>query len=413
MIKGTSNLDLSFNRKKGQEMGSRALRLLMGIAATASWPGQCLAQDNPFADWQYQQIGAGAESYVAPQNAALVMFVDAAQSNSATDDEAALLVRVAQLIEKSCQGLSLAARSAKRVSGMLRSMAVNGQVTCVALAGRGELGLHAAVIMAMPYALSSAEAKTRTVLSGRAGGPVASQALAGSPSAAQPSVSVDQSGLLGLLDKVPQAARPVTMVGRESWSGGFNGMLVFKVKPWALFSNGVAMHGECSIWDPMSGPPRPDFKTDDCKTERWRKDPSGYTFIASDGDVSKPQDVVATPFRSGEMVDLLLESSSTSGAGFSTDFSVGTSSTWQGRLQLTQAGQFRGSASSTAYASGAGVVAGANRRNPVITGTYALSGFLVAIQDSAGRVAIKLIGRKVESGREYAYFDGRLYWPDD
>ncbi len=203
------------------------------------------------------------------------------------------------------------------------------------------------------------------------------------------------------------------MVGRETWASGFGGFPYFKVIPWALFANGVAISGKCGDWNPMAGPPQPGFAAKDCETARWSKSAAGYVFVDDDGDASEPQKSIATPFQRGERVEVLLEHSSTSGAGVSTDFSVGSSVTWQGRLQLTRTGEFRGSASSAAFASGAGLYAGSGTEDPAINGTYALHGFLIAIQDDAGRVAVKPIGRKVEDGRTYAYFEGDLYWPDD
>lgn len=322
------------------------------------------------------------------------------------------MVHLSGATENMCPGFENAVRSASRNGQFMLATARGAQLECTMILGQGSRGAYFGLSLTPIGSQLDVQGTLRSIISRHIGAPVSGDHSASDATAAM-SRGAGQSELLAILDKVPQAARPVAFVGRGTYRSGLGGLPYYVVEPWAVFPNGMAVSGECSDWSPLNGAPTHSIDSRDCDVERWRKMPEGYVFIDDDGDVSDPQNVLATAFKRGELPGISVESSTTASVGVATGYTVGSTHSWTGELTLAADGRFRGAASTAFSASGAGIVAHSGGDRPGIDGTYAVDGFLIAIRNAQGQVVVKPIAKSVEDGETYLYYEGALYWPPE
>lgn len=316
-------------------------------------------------------------------------------------------------MESLCPGLENAARSASRNGQIMHATVRGSKLECTMMLGQGARGAYVGLALKPVGSLFGVDSILQTIIMRRIDGPALGEYSANGANAAVFTGS-GQKELLAILDKVPQAARPVAYISRSVYRNGWGGMPYKIQQPWVAFGNGLALNGACKGWSPLNGPPTVQNRADDCDVINWRKSGRNYVFTDEDGDVSGAEDVVVgTGFARGEQSAIAVESTSTGGSGISSEYTMGSASRWDGRLILTADGQFRGSADSSFLATGSGAVAYSGGSKGGIEGTYAADGFLIAIRDDQGGVIIKPIAKSPENGEIYMYYEGTFYWPMD
>jgi hypothetical protein len=366
--------------------------------------------------WRLENSNALGDSIAHSSGATVKAFAVPSQSDI-TDEQAA---RTVARTLKECPGIA-AAPARKTANGRGTALVVAaGSRQCVVVTGHGNgkvgmsLGLQntaediGLVKLAEFMLFNRLDAKT----TGQAGG----AAAVPTPPTGQTAMSTNKSGggksastapvpqpasLKAAINRIPPANRPIDMAYRSEWDSVSMSM---SYVPWVLFADNIAVEADCDTWNYSYTPSRATISKNaiGCDVATWRKVGGSIKF-----DDDDPVDHGGFGrFAPGERINIAMrrQGGGSVGGGFGS-----TSVISSGDLRMTPAGQIAIGSWSGVTTTGSNFTAyGSGNRG--VQGTYYLDGFLMAVQDAAGRISIGFISRRTEGRDTYMIVNGKLYW---
>jgi hypothetical protein len=218
--------------------------------------------------------------------------------------------------------------------------------------------------------------------------PVSGASKSNSPQSSNANAS-KLSILKSVIDSIPMSKRPSGMTFRYEWDS-FEKTMAYKAYP--LFSNGLAISGDCSEWNPWGA-----TLTEGCNLVYWKKVGSKITFRDEDGQDDPIDMSTFTGYKPGETIKFVDQTD----LGFK-EYAPGCLP--GGTLLMGSKNEFW-----------MDVWTGPAVRNKRVSkypyncsplGVYYLDGFLIAMMDQFGNIGVGTIGQKIENGITYLYVNG-------
>jgi hypothetical protein len=224
----------------------------------------------------------------------------------------------------------------------------------------------------------------------------------------QPAPPAQSAALKAIIERIPRANRPIDMAYRSEWDSVSMSM---SFVPWVLFSGGIAVEADCKTWNynftPALG--TTSKAAIGCPYAQWRKVGDSIKFDSDDpvdhGDANSPSRFAG--FAPGQRIAISMHRQS--GGSVSGGFNSSTSVVSSGELKMSMTGQISVGSWTGVSTQGSNFGAYSNGSRAV-RGTYYLDGFLIAIQDEAGRPSLGFIARKTEGRDRFMIVSGDLYW---
>jgi hypothetical protein len=366
--------------------------------------------------WRLQSSNAMGDTIVHGSGAVVNALAVPTQKDISDEQAARTVARTL----KECPGIATApARKTANGRG-IALVAPVGAGQCVVVTGHGNgkvamaLGLQKTsedielVKLAEFMAFNRLDART----TGQAGGAPALPA----PPTGQTALGTNKSGntksgsivpvpqpasLKAAINRIPPANRPIDMAYRSEWDSVSMSM---SYVPWVLFADNIAVEADCDTWNYSYTPSRATISKNaiGCDVATWRKVGGSIKF-----DDDDPVDHGGFGrFAPGERISIAMRRQ---GGGSVSGGFASTSVISSGDLRMTPAGQIAIGSWSGVTTSGSNFTAyGSGNRG--VQGTYYLDGFLMAVQDAAGRISIGFISRRTEGRDTYMIVNGKLYW---
>jgi hypothetical protein len=224
----------------------------------------------------------------------------------------------------------------------------------------------------------------------------------------QPAPLTQSADLKAIIERIPRANRPIDMAYRSEWDSVSMSM---SFVPWILFSGDIAMEADCKTWNYNFTPALSTISKAaiGCLYAQWRKVGDAIKFDSDDpvdhGAENSPSRFAG--FTAGQRIAISVQQQS--GGSVSGGFNSSTSVVSSGELRMSMTGQISVGSWTGVSTQGSNFSAYSNGSR-AMRGTYYLDGFLIAIQDEAGRPSLGFIARKTEGRDRFMIVNGDLYW---
>ncbi len=207
-----------------------------------------------------------------------------------------------------------------------------------------------------------------------------------------PSPVGGDAALVAAITAIPVANRPIGMAYRSEWNSVAMSM---GYTPYMLFGGGIAAEADCPNWNPKGARPGAG-----CDTTSWRRVGADKIHFGDDDDPTKTGGF--NGYKPGQRIAANM--SRQGGGGVS-----GASNVHSGTLRLTSSGQID-VGSYNGVSVGGGNYSGYSGNSGSVRGSYYLNGYIIAIRDQQGRVSVAFFGGKRESGGNYLFLNGEMFW---